>query len=717
VDGSELTRSGTITATRSRVHLGCAAVLAAVYAVPLFCPPGPAMPASTPGAGMLARLFPGVPPLWVAVRLAALALAAVLLGWAPGAAPHEPFAERCPQDPFPTRRTPRGLALGVAVLQLFVAPWAAHLGPAGQAAYLPLLFAPAALLALSRPGPARQHARGGWHGPLATGALIALWVAMRLATDLGTARASDAVDGWRGIFGLVRFDAHRQNLLTDLWDPDLPGLGAIPLFFMGAPVFLTGLLPFDLHTAQVFEIAWLAATAAGIGVLARTVVGPKAAPIAVAVFLFAPYTRFVAVLPGPFLAGSLYATALALAALAAHRRRSEAGLAALGALSGMALTFPAVIPVAFFLDVVTLWTLRRHWRRIWVGGAAGLAVFLAVLVPAVPKVLAVTRMGQHLGAHGSATLLEPALLGQAPVGTFALARTTMVPHPVEIVGAALVEAFVNPRTPIRLWGDAIFDPLGTVLLAVGLVAALRRVGGSAAARFQVLLFVVALSPAFVSPVDRVDIVHAAALPVPVALLAALGFDVVGRKVAVASLRARSVPSATAAVVLIAAGGTLLFDVVNPRILPASAPGIMFQALGRQDTGRVVVLDYPSDYAIDVRWLFTGILSAYGGLAPVGYLRYDGRALPGPDLTAEGTDLLFWSPGLEADLHVREAVCHEWPGATLYEIRDEAGLGRTLAARIGDAPWMPALPAPRWQARACHANAAMPTRPAGFHGAA
>jgi hypothetical protein len=698
------------------VHLGCAAVLVAVYGLPLFWPPGPTMPASAPDAGVLDRLFPGVPPLWVVVRLAALALAAVLLGGAPGPAPHEPFADTCPPEPDATRRMSRGLALGVAVLQMLGAPWAAHLGPVGQAAYLGLLFVPAALLALSRPGPARQLAPGGWYGPAATGVLIALWVVARLATDVGTARAADAVDGWRGIFGLVRFGAHRQNVLTDLWDPDLPGLGAIPLLFMGAPAFVAGLLPFDLRTAQVFQIAWLAVTAAGIGLLARTVVGPRAAPVAVAVFLFAPYTRFVAVLPGPFVVGPLYATGLTLAALAAHRRRSEAGLAALGALSGMALTFPGAIPVAFFLDVVTLWALRRHWRRVWVGGAAGLAVFLAVVVPAAPKVLAVTRMDQHLGAHGSATLLERALLGQAPVGTFAEARATMVPHPVEIVGAALVEPFANPRTPIRLWGDAIFDPLGAVLLAVGLVAALRRVLSSPVARFQVLLFVVALSPAFVSPVDRIDIVHAVALPVPVALLAATGFEVVCRAAGLSALRARSVLSA-ATVAAIAAGGTLLFDVVNPRILAASAPGIMFQALRREDARRVVVLDYPTDYAIDVRWLFTGILSAYGGPAPVGHFRYGGGAFPGPELAAEGKDLLFWSPGLEADLHVREAVCREWPGAVLYEIRDEAGLGRSFAARIGDAPWAPALPALRWQARACHASAAMPIRPAGSRGAA
>jgi hypothetical protein len=241
---------------------------------------------------------------------------------------------------------------------------------------------------------------------------------------------------------------------------------------------------------------------------------------------------------------------------------------------------------------------------------------------------------------------------------------------------------------------------------------------SAGARFGLLFYAAALSPAFVSPVDRVDIVHAVALPVPAALLAAAAFAGLRRRWSVAP-RARAA-AAAAVTVAIAAGGTALFDVVNPRILPASAMGIVFRSLAPADASRVVVLDYPPAHAIDVRWLFTGVMTAYGGPVPLGYLPYAGQALPAQDLAAEARDLLFWSPGLDADLGVTAAVCRQWPAASLYEVGDAAGLGRVFAARVGERSWAPALPSGRWRRRACPASVAAPdspvavtpTRPAG-----
>jgi hypothetical protein len=370
-------------------------------------------------------------------------------------------------------------------------------------------------------------------------------------------------------------------------------------------------------------------------------------------------------------------------------------------MGGIALTYPGVVPVAGVLGIVMLWSLRRDWRQCWIGLAAGTAVLAAVVVPALPKVLTPSRMGQHLGAHGAATLLEAALLGQAPVETFARARAVMVPRPLEIVGAALIEPFANPRTPIRLWGDAIFEPVGAVLLAVGLVSALRMARRSRGARLLVLLYVVALAPAFVSPVDRVDIVHAVALPVPAALLAALGFMVLRERWTAS--RAGRTALVTAAAAGMAAGGLLLFEVVNPRLLSASSTGILFRVLRAEDAPRVVVLDYPPGYAIDVRWLFTGVMTAYGGAAPVGYLPYRGGPLPAAELAAERKTILFWSPGVEADLRVAEAVCSAWPDATLYDLTDEAALGRTHAAVVAGTRWTPSAPPSRWRRRTCDAR--------------
>ena len=103
--------------------------------------------------------------------------------------------------------------------------------------------------------------------------------------------------------------------------------------------------------------------------------------IAVAVFLFSPFTRFVTFLPGPFLVGPLYAVALALLTLVAARRRSEAALAALGAVAGLGLTFPGVVPTVGFFGIVTVGCLLGDWRRMWAGAVAGLASFAAVVLP------------------------------------------------------------------------------------------------------------------------------------------------------------------------------------------------------------------------------------------------------------------------------------------------------------------------------------------------
>src|SRR5581483_10559213 len=205
---------------------------------------------------------------------------------------------------------------------------------------------------------------------------------------------------------------------------------------------------------------------------------------------------------------------------------------------------------------------------------------------------------------------------------------------------------------------------------VGLVACLRAVRTSPAARFVLLFFAAALCPAFVSPVDRVDVVHAVAFPVPAALLAAVGFDAVVRRLAP---RARGAAAVVAAVV-VAAGGTLLFDVVDPRILTASATGTLLRVLDPDAAARVVMLDYAPDASQDVRWLFTGPMTAYAGPRPVGYLPYPGGALPAADLASEGKTLLAWSPGLDRDLAPARAVCRTWPAAVLFDVRDPADRG-------------------------------------------
>ena len=668
------------------MRLVLAALLFAAYALPLFWPPASAPVAAD--AGLLARLYPGVPALWTGLRLLSLAASLALLG---GCLTREPFLSGAAAAAPAAHRVLRLAALAAATALLVAAPFAGGFGPGAQMLYLAALFLPALLLAL--PSGARAASAtpvltsaATWRDWLTPLAVVAAWLALCIVRDVGSPRTMDVVDGWRAIVAVHAHLARGGNVLADLLDQDLPGLGAHAMAFLGVSLLqATGTAP-TIPAMQVMQLAWIALTGIGIAALARSLVDRRAAAVAVAAFLFAPYTRFVGVLPGPFVVGPLYVVAIALCVVAVWRRRSEAALAALGALAGAALTMPGVIPVAGCLTLVALWRVRREWREAWVGLAAFTATFLAVVIPAATNVIRPERMGQHFGGHGIAALLDQALLGQLPVGTFAAARASQVQRPLEIVLGALLEPFANPRLSIRLWGDAIFDPLTALLFGLGVIACVRAARREAGARLVLVLLLATLAPAFVSPVDIVDIVHAAAISVPVALLAAAGFrQLAGALVVPARVSAAAALVATAC----AAGGIGLFDVAGPRVLGSSAAGLAVRAVDPADADRALVLDHPTRFGIDARWAFVGPIAALGGERPLGYLRWDG-APPVADLAADRRTLLLWSPGLESDLGVSATVCRTWPDATLYRFGDAAGGSSVLAARIGGSPWQPRL---------------------------
>lgn len=677
-------------------RLAAGALLFAAYALPLFWPPATAPLRAD--AGLLERLYPGVPALWTGLRLASLAASLALLG---ACSTREPFLSLVAAAAPPAPRALRLAALAAAAALLAAAPFASAFGPVGQLVYLAALALPALLLALPSGArlPQTSATPATWRGWIAPLAVVAAWLVLCAARDVGSPRTMDVVDGWRAVVAVHAHVARGGSVLADLLDLDLPGLGALAMTFVGVPFFqATGTTP-TIPAMQAVQLAWVALTGLGIAALAWSLVGRRTAAVAAAAFLFAPYTRFVGMLPGPFVVGPLYVVAIALCVVAVWQRRSEAALAALGALAGAALTMPGVIPVAGCLTLAALWRVRREWRETWVGLAGFTATFLAVVIPAATNVIRPERMGQHFGTHGIAALLDRALLGQLPVGTFAAARASQVQRPLEIVLGALLEPFANPRLSIRLWGDAIFDPLTALLFGLGLIACVRASRREAGARLALVLLLATLAPALVSPVDIVDIVHAAAISVPVALLAAAGF----RHLAGLLPGPERIPAAAALVATACAvGGMVLFDVAGPRVLGSSATRLAVQAVAPADADRAIVLDHPTRYGIDARWAFVGPIAALGGERPLGYMRWDG-APPVADLAADGRTLLLWSPGLEADLGVTATVCRAWPDATLYSFSDAAGLGSVLAARVGGGAWQPRL-APA-TTRRCNAPAA------------
>ena len=84
-----------------------------------------------------------------------------------------------------------------------------------------------------------------------------------------------------------------------------------------------------------------------------------------------------------------------------------------------------------------------------------------------------------------------------------------------VLGKNIATLAGNPWTNLVIAG--LF-----VVFGLGLIACVRAARREAGARLVLVLLLATLAPAFVSPVDIVDIVHAAAISVPVALLAAAG---------------------------------------------------------------------------------------------------------------------------------------------------------------------------------------------------
>src|SRR5262249_18489337 len=150
----------------------------------------------------------------------------------------------------------RLFALGVAAVHAASAPWAFELEPTGQHLYLLALLVPGFVLAVSElaavPWRAIRWGRGA-----VPAAVILVWVVARLLGDVYSPRAADTVDGWQGFVALLRFVPPTTNVLTELMDPGLPGLGAVPLVFDGLPLFRAGVVAPSFQVVQVLKIVWL----------------------------------------------------------------------------------------------------------------------------------------------------------------------------------------------------------------------------------------------------------------------------------------------------------------------------------------------------------------------------------------------------------------------------------------------------------------------------
>lgn len=651
------------------IRLAASVLLLAAFALPLYWPPaGAPLSVPAPDAGLIERLFPGLPAWWELMRLACLFAGALLF---PGAR-FSPTAESsAPTPASPRAGTPRPalyLTLALWVASYFVDTFTRPL----QLAYIAALFLPA--LVMLRLEGSQEGAAGRTTLSSSTAAVIGVvlvWLLIRVPLTLHAPRIADAVDMSLAFNGLQRMAAPELNVISG--GIQAGGITALHLVPQGGGILGWSGIPLTATLLQCIHFAWDAVAAVAIGLVAARTIGSAAGPVAAAALLFSPYMMATPYYLGAVFLGPLFTGALLFLYLRVRDRASVSTLLLMAAIAGIAATHPALAPIAVAVFALALWSSSRVPGS-WTAIAIAALLFLITLVPALPRAHDLAGLFQGLAQTRTQwSAMEAGLFGQFATSLGETATRLGRPEAVDVPLGAMLAPFSIPRTAARLWGWNLFDPLATVLAAIGIVVCVFQATRRPAALGLLALLGMALLPGFASSYDRPSLTRMLVLPVPMALLAAVGFDR-ARRVLAPRLH-ESLAGATA-VVVIAAGGLWLFDVVHPHLLPHSANAIAVGLVQRMQPLDVLLLRHPRWDAEEVE--------LYAREVPR-------RPLPERPFTGVDTfidlqpDLILWSPGLEDDLGVASAICGRWPEADLHVFTDAAGRSKLFAARPGASP--------------------------------
>ncbi len=665
---------------------------AAAYALPLLAPPPthPVPVRTVVDEGIWVRMYPYLPSLWVLLRLGALGLAAVAAVAAARVRLLRPLPP--PRLRAAPRLTVQRLAVVLALTPLLVLPLLASLPAWAQAAYMVAPWLPALVYAWDDRIPARRRRLPDTSLRVAL-ALVVAWFCLRLWVSWASPRLADPVDMWRTYEGLAKMWSEGGNYLVQSFGRELVGINASPYFLQGLPLLQWFGMPPFVTWVQVWNTLWFALAGVGVALLARRCIGRGAELVAVAGYAFSPYVLLGPMNLTPMFVGPVFAVLPPLLLLRFVQRGSYAALAAFGPACGLAMSHPALAALSatwMALGAAVAWRRARPSPAVVLCAVGG---FAATLLPSLPGPSTLGQMVDlYAQSRGQVPVLEATVLAQvsAEVGNTAGWKMARTPPPFDVPLAVALAPFVVSRTSIRLIGDTILDPIGAVLVAVGLVAACIR-GGRALV--LVVLLGAAMGMAVVSSTDHPSLLRFYGAPIPLALLAGVGFVQLR---AALGLRHRLWPVVVAG--LMAAGGSYVFDVVNPTILRGSAAGIALRAVAPADVGRASYLTsreespfWRSEYLM-LRGLGVpamGTASAEAMTVEVGPRRFslDGR-------------LLLWSPAVEAQLEVTRRLCGTYGDGVVYELFDTARLSRLFGFTTSGQSWTPALPPGHWRSIRC-----------------
>lgn len=667
------------------MQLAIALLCLGIYALPVFLPPPPVpLVPPWPDATLSARVFPGVPSWWIWGRLIAVALGAVIAVWGPRG------RERATPPPRDRTPAPAGgrwlwLVTGLAIAQAAWAVRALQMGKSEQLAFIFSLLLPAVLtFGLCRAPAAARRAPSGMGPALA---IIAVWAVVWFPVAWRSPWIASLVDGSGVLSALVRSQAPDYNFLGNTIRP---GQSAMYLVFQGAGIVdWFGFTP-TIAYVQIVHGVWIVLCGILVAWAAARLIGPVTAPVAAAAMLAAPFVSVETLFMGPLFIGQLLAAALPLCCLSIATSGSAVAMTLAGLVTGLMATFPSLMSIAYPGLALAL---VLAWRAPRVPAAAivtALATFAACVIPILPSLRAMPDLYAFYNSGTSEwATMQNGFFGQLNPDFIRLQLQAGAARPLDALLSSLLWPVAAPRTGLRLWGDVLVDPLSGALAVVGLARCLRA--PTARGVGILVLLALALGMGGLSSYDRASLMRLPAAPVPVALLAAIGFRALAGRRPERALRAGSVITS----LCIVAAGWIVMVVVNPRILPRSATGIAIEATAPSEVaGAVALLPYGWDPQSSP--LYLDSLPA----TPIKWVSYrDAADFDRPDGVGPAT-LLFWSPGLEERAAVATAVCAKWPSARLYDLTDAAGLSHAFAATPDGRAWTPTLPASQWHASDC-----------------
>ncbi len=678
------------------------------YVLPLYAPPV----ATPPQAPILAtpfwaRVFPGVPPAWIVGRLLCLCIGAVLVALGMRtAAPLTLDAPTggCGPSDIPHSRRAEVVALAIAGIHAATGFLATRFNRLVETVYFACLALPAAIVAGAEWQ--RRHRLWGRRAAVVGSLLVVpvLWIAVCLPLAWRPPRAANLVDMWVLIDRLQRVVSGEQQILADSAQP---GHTNAYMMLEGVPLLGPGRIPVSFAGLQATHAVAAAACAVFTCAAVWQIVGPAAAPVAQAALLFSPYGLSSLYEPAPMFFTALCTSALLLLLMLARRFRSHAAVVAFGAVAGLSSTDPPVVLVALLLCALMLASLRRFERGPWLALGAGILSGAAAVTPSFPTPAMFRAMvTQYTLGRGQLVAVVRILFGQDTPYTVGTALRTGQAGALDLPVGSLLAPFAIARTPLRVWGDALFEPIAAALMAIGLVLCIAAARRNRAALFFLVLLATGLIGGFTAEGDAVSHTRLAPALIPIAVMTAVGCEAVRRTFFTLSLPS-VVGSAMAAAV--ALSGFVLFECITPAIEPSSWLAISLDALGRgPDRPAAVFLTYdeprnpkPGE-PWNLHWLFVEPIATLLPTPPAAARRFG--EFTGVDLTsaAPPPDVYFWSPALEDDAGVSRTLCAHWPKAALYTLLDRPKIFRAYAAVPDGGGWRPDLPPDRWSVARCPA---------------